>query len=193
MSTFTRSLGLVLAGAALLVTTSVPSEATTATVVPTVAAKTTVSTVAARQRTDHFTMATFNVRGASHRGPRPWTVRMRGALRAIARHRVSVVGLQELERSQYLAFRHATAGRWSVVGTLSRSGRALDSRNAIAYRSSRFRLVARSSLTIPYLYGTPVAMPVITLRSRATGASFVPVIVTVKVLLLLAPAVSRSV
>lgn len=167
MSTFTRSLVLVLAGAALLVATAVPSEATTAAAAPESAAS------SARQRADHFTVATFNVRGASHRATRPWTSRMRGSLRAIARHGVSLVGLQELERAQYLAFRHATAGRWSVVGTLSRNGRSLDSRNAIAYRSSRFRLVARSSLTIPYLHGTPVAMPVITLRSRATGQAFV--------------------
>lgn len=157
----TRVLALVLAAVTVLVATSVPADSASAAV------------AAARQRTDHFTVATFNVRGASHRTPRPWSWRMRGALRAIALHRVSLVGLQELERSQYLGFRHATAGTWAVVGTLSRNGRSLDSRNAIAYRSSRFRLVAKSSLTIPYLHGTPVAMPVITLRSRATGASFV--------------------
>lgn len=161
MPTTERRLALALATAVVLVASSLPAGAATS------------SAVHAQARTDSFTIATFNVRGASHRTPVPWRVRMRGTLRALALHRVSLVGLQELERPQYLAFRHATASTWTVVGTLRRNGRSLDPRNAIAYRSSRFRLVARSSLTIPYLYGTPVAMPVITLRSRATGAMFV--------------------
>jgi endonuclease/exonuclease/phosphatase family metal-dependent hydrolase len=125
-----------------------------------------------KPRADAFKMATFNVLGGSHKAARSGVARMDGARRYISKHRVSVVGLQELERKQYAAFRRATDGRWGVVGAPSRSGKSLDTRNAIAYRKSRFRLVSASSLAIPYFHGNRVNVPVVTLRSLATGATF---------------------
>lgn len=161
MSTLKRALAMTLCAVVVLAATSVPSNTTSA------------SAASARRATDSFTIATFNVRGASHRAARPWSWRINGALRAIYSHRVALVGLQELERPQYLALRRATVGRWGFVGALSRNGKSLDARNAIAYRTSMFQVVGRSSLTIPYLFGTPVAMPVVTFRSRRTGHRFI--------------------
>jgi endonuclease/exonuclease/phosphatase family metal-dependent hydrolase len=130
----------------------------------------------AERRADVFKMATFNVLGGSHSrgtGKRSGASRTAGALRYINKHGVSVVGLQELEGKQYAAFLRGTKGRWAVVGAPSRSGKSNDPRNSIAYNKSRFQLVSKSSLAIPYFHGKRVNIPVVGLRSRSTGRSFV--------------------
>ena len=125
-----------------------------------------------RPPTDNFQVASFNVLGGSHQAARSGPRRMTGAVRYLRKHHVAVVGLQEFEPSQYAAFRRDTRGRWAVVGAPSRSGKSVDYRDAIAYRRSRFQFVSASSLAIPYFYGDRVNIPVVTLRSRTTGAAF---------------------
>lgn len=130
---------------------------------------------AAKRRPLVFTMATFNVLGGSHsRGKgRSVSARSSAALGYIDKHHVAVVGLQELEAKQYSAFLRAAKGKWVVVGAPSRSGKSNDTRNSIAYRKSHFTLVSKSSLAIPYFHGKRVNIPVLKLRSRATGRTFV--------------------
>lgn len=129
----------------------------------------------AKPRADVFRMATFNVLGGSHSRGRGRSVAARSsaALGYINKHGVSVVGLQELEGKQYSAFLRAAMGRWVLVGAPSRRGRSTDPRNSIGYEKSRFTLVSRSSLAIPYFYGKRVNIPVVKLKSRASGKTFV--------------------
>ena len=159
MSNPVRTLAAALSGAMLLSTALIQSGGPAAA-------------VAGQAGSDQFQMATFNVLGGSHRSARSGASRMSGAVRYLDKHRVSVVGLQEFERSQYAAFQRQTNGRWAVVGAPSRSGRSVDTRNAIAFQKSRFDLVSASSLAIPYFHGKRINIPVVTLRSRTNGAQF---------------------
>lgn len=130
---------------------------------------------AARSRPDVFRMATFNVLGGSHlRGNgRSVARRSSAALGYLNKYDVSVVGLQELEGKQHSAFLRAAGGRWVVVGAPSRSGKSIDTRNSIGYKKSRFMLVSHTSLGIPYFRGKRVNIPVVKLKSRRTGKTFV--------------------
>ena len=86
-----------------------------------------------------FTIATFNVLGASHTragGEKPWMAsgraRVAGVIRLLDGYGVDVVGLQEFQRPQYETFRaHAgwTHDVWSP---------GYDKENAIAWRRSRW-------------------------------------------------------
>ncbi len=162
MFSFKRSFAPALTAALLsviLVPGGVP--ATAAPVVP-----------PAKPSADQFGMATFNVQGASHRSSRSTRPRTRGAVGYLEKHNVSVVGLQEFERAQYDAFQAETNGRWGVVGAPTRNGKSVDTRNAVAFKKSRFELVNASYMGIPYFRGKRVNIPVVTLRSRANGAKF---------------------
>ncbi len=144
-----------------------------AALVPAGGPATAASVVApAKRSADEFQMATFNVQGASHRSTRSTRPRTRGAVNYLEKHRVSVVGLQEFEQSQYDAFQRETNGRWGVVGAPTRNGKSVDTRNAVAFLKSRFELVNASYMGIPYFRGKRVNIPVVTLRSRTNGAKF---------------------
>lgn len=159
----------VLSGVALAQGTDQPAAATAAHQPPT------VSLAAAKPRADVFRMATFNVLGGSHSRGRGRTVAARSsaAVGYLDKHGVSVAGLQELEGKQYSAFLRAGKGKWVLAGAPSRSGKSVDPRNSIAYRKSGFTQVYRTSLAIPYFHGKRVNIPVVKLRSRATGSTFV--------------------
>jgi endonuclease/exonuclease/phosphatase family metal-dependent hydrolase len=115
-----------------------------------------------------FRAASYNVLGASHTAPggtRPsWasgTTRVRWALYLLRRHRVDLVGLQELQDPQHAAFLRRPG--WEVWPTSGHTD------NAVAWRPGVFRLVDATRVPIPYFRGREVRMPVVLLEHRATG------------------------
>jgi hypothetical protein len=117
-----------------------------------------------------FTVSSFNVLGASHtrnggRGRAPGVVRVQGVVSLLARHDVDVVGFQELQHEQARALLQATGGSYALYpGPTAR-----DSDNSIGWRTSQFRLVRASTVSIPYFNGHHRNMPVVLLRHRASG------------------------
>ena len=115
-----------------------------------------------------FTVATFNALGSSHTdGRRPQrrgyahsTARIRRALTAFDQYGLDVIGLQEFQGPQNRAFKDAAGGSYAVH---------VQGANAVAWRASRFELVATSTLSVPYFGGAPTAMPVVLLRDRTTA------------------------
>lgn len=124
-----------------------------------------------------FRVASFNLLGASHTGPKgnkpAWrsartAPRTRAELAALEAEQVSVAGLQEFEPPQLRAFGRAAGGRWSVYPGGSRGARA--TANSIAWRTDTWSLVQHHTLTIPYFHGMPWPMPYVKLRHAGTGA-----------------------
>jgi len=119
-----------------------------------------------------FTLATFNVLGASHtasggtKAGRPsGRVRARWAAQLIARHRADVVGFQELQGSQLAVLQRSTNLEFYPGFSLGR----LSSENSIGWRRDLWEAVQRRTVEIPYFNGGLRAMPVVLLRSRQTG------------------------
>jgi endonuclease/exonuclease/phosphatase family metal-dependent hydrolase len=163
LGTATLVLTIALAGAVVI-----PVQAGAAA--PGYAASTAARTAARpARRTEVFRMATFNTLGASHTGKRSGVRRTRGLVRLLRARGVSIAGLQEFEKVQYRKFLRLTHRRWGVVSVPR--GKGIDTRNAIVYRKARFRLLAKSWVTIPY-YGPQVRVPVARLKSRVTGKVF---------------------
>jgi hypothetical protein len=117
-------------------------------------------------------VGSFNVLGSSHtdgthpertgwRGSRP-RIRDAGAL-FVARG-LDVVGVQEFQPKQQAAFRETYGSSYDfVVG--AGAGRP----NGVIWRRSRFALVATDMVSVPYFWGKPTPMPLITLQDRRTG------------------------
>lgn len=123
-----------------------------------------------------FNVATFNVHGGSHTkgrgGLRSGAARVKGVVAYLRKHHVTVAGLQELEGEQAGAFLKRTQGRWALVGAPSRSGKSIDRRNAVAYRKASFSVLQRRHVPIRYFHGKRVNVPLVKLRTRATGQAF---------------------
>jgi hypothetical protein len=119
-----------------------------------------------------YKVASFNVLGYSHtvngaRGMADGVTRMVWANQLLVKHRISVVGFQELQVPQVNKFRSLTAGRWALYPGFQL--KAQDSENSIAWRTDRFSLVHATTVRIPYFNGVPRAMPVVLLRHKASG------------------------
>lgn len=123
-----------------------------------------------------FNVASFNVHGGSHTkgrgGLRSGSSRVKGAVPYLRKHHVTVAGLQELEGRQARGFLKQTKRRWGLVGAPSRSGKSVDLRNAVAYRKSSFAVQQRRHVPIRYFHGKRVNVPLVKLRTRATGQTF---------------------
>ncbi|WP_027861719.1 endonuclease/exonuclease/phosphatase family protein [Marmoricola sp. URHB0036] len=123
-----------------------------------------------------FNVATFNVVGNSHSrgrgGYRSGAARMKTQVGYLRKHKVQLVGFQELEGTQASSFLRRTKGKWALVGARSRSGKTVDTRNAVAFRKHDFSLVKRSSVPITYFYGKRVNIPLVQLRARSNGKTF---------------------
>lgn len=113
-----------------------------------------------------FTAASFNVLGSNHTGGNG-AARMPGALRMLAKHGVDVVGLQELQGSQWRAFKRLAGGSFGIWAP---SRRHTD--NAVAWRLSEFRFVRGSSVTIPYFEGKRQEQPVVLLEHRESRRQY---------------------
>ncbi len=123
-----------------------------------------------------FNVATFNVVGNSHSrgrgGYRSGAARMKTQVAYLRKHKVQLVGFQELEGTQASSFLKRTKGKWALVGARSRSGKTVDTRNAVAFRKHDFSLVRKSSVPITYFYGKRVNIPLVELKSKANGKRF---------------------
>ena len=120
-----------------------------------------------------FTMATFNTLGNSHTnagGHHAWLAsgaqRVGGMLQLFGQHGVSVVGMQEFQRPQRMAFASRAQG-WQMYPTLSMPAR--DGENTVAWRTDTWELVRPATVAIPYFNGQTRQMPYVLLQHRATG------------------------
>lgn len=117
-----------------------------------------------------FTIATFNMLGASHTAPggnkRGWAdgvTRARWAVDVLESHRADVVGFQEMQAVQARTFSALTGYEY---GLFSPPG---DTENSIAWSRAAFTLVRATTQPIPYFEGHVRDMPVVLLRSNQTG------------------------
>jgi endonuclease/exonuclease/phosphatase family metal-dependent hydrolase len=119
-----------------------------------------------------YRVASYNVLGHSHTAPggtrASWaagTARITWVIRLLRRHRIDLVGLQELQRPQWRVLRQR-AGEYRVWPG---PGDQRDTDNAVAWRHSMWRLVQARTVGIPYFHGKIRQMPVLLLQHRATG------------------------
>lgn len=114
-----------------------------------------------------FTVASFNMLGASHtgkggnkKGYAGGPARVGGEVAMLRKHGVSVAGLQEFEASQVNAFRAQTG--WTVFpgGSVA---------NSMVWNPAVWETVETHTMNVPYFGGRPVAMPHVKLRLRSTG------------------------
>lgn len=119
--------------------------------------------------TASFRVATVNALGDSHtrpggnkRGYDSGTTRMRALVGILQAQDLDLIGFQEFEQPQKVAFLRSAPG-WSVH---TGSARGHDS---IAYRDAVWEFVRGGAGTIPYFHGNPAPLPWVTLRHRATG------------------------
>ena len=115
-----------------------------------------------------FTIANFNVQGASHRGN--VEQRTRNARDLLIRYDVGVAAFQEFARTQRVAFDRLAGGTYAAYpGAL---GRSLDAENSIVWRTDTFDLVKGETRPYPYFRGAIRNMPRVLLRHKQTGAEF---------------------
>lgn len=121
-----------------------------------------------------FRLASFNILGASHTAPggnkkgyAGGTSRTGWALQLIRGNNVSVVGLQEYEKSQHATWSRLTGGGWGVYPGLQVGNKGV--RNSISWNNAVWELVQAHTIPIPYFHGNLVPMPYIQLKHRATG------------------------
>ena len=119
-----------------------------------------------------FTVATFNILGASHtenprRGFDTYPTRMRKTVRLINDKGFDIVGLQEYQKPQHELFVKLTAGSWGVYPGLEEGRRPVQ--NSIVWRQDEWKVVEKRLYSIPYFYGNLVKQPYIKLRNRAEG------------------------
>jgi hypothetical protein len=132
-----------------------------------------VGKVAAASRylfnTTGFTVASFNMLGASHTPNSryaSYAVRTPRALALLKTRGVDVAGLQEFEEKQADVMLKDTTFK-SFFGAF-RGGKP-DTRNAIIWRDSTMQFVSGELLPIKYFNGSIIQVPVVLLRQRATG------------------------
>ena len=115
-----------------------------------------------------FTIANFNVQGASHRGNVEG--RTRNARALLDRYGVDVAAFQEFQRPQRAAFARIAGGTYSVYpGT---TGRSLDAENSVVWRTETFDLVTAETRAYRYFRGSIRNMPRVLLRDKKTGTEF---------------------
>jgi endonuclease/exonuclease/phosphatase family metal-dependent hydrolase len=118
-----------------------------------------------------FTVATFNTLGTSHTVPgqsehpgmATGPVRSRGLVQILEHYGVDVVGLQEFQRPQAAVLAKLAGSTYDTWHP------GQDTENSIAWRRDRWRLVAATSVVIPYFNGHLRRMPVVRLRDRLSG------------------------
>ena len=120
----------------------------------------------------HYTVASFNVLGASHTKPggrrASGITRIGYVRRLLARHHVDVAGFQEMQYTQAARFLRITHSRWALYPGLH-GQKGIDSENSIGWRTDAFDLVQATTVNIPYFNGKPRAMPLVLLRQKRTG------------------------
>lgn len=121
-----------------------------------------------------FTIGSFNILGASHSasGGRhakfaPAGVRMTWTLGLLSGQSIDIVGLQELQPTQYNDLLSRAGGTWDLWPGMAygRDGVA----NSLAWNQGLFRAVAKETIDIPYFGGRLRPMPYVLLEHIATG------------------------
>lgn len=114
-----------------------------------------------------FVIATLNTLGDSHTRPGGnklgWAgsaTRTRWLAEFLVGQGPDVVGLQEFQGPQARVFREVSGETWGSHG---------NGDNVVIWRRSTFRLDSIDAVTIPYLDGHPRQMPLVRLKSIATG------------------------
>ncbi len=121
-----------------------------------------------------FTIASFNLLGASHtatggdrKGMAGSAMRTSLSVNALRNNGVDLVGFQEFQAPQMGAFLAQAGGTYDVYPSAG-SGVQLHA-NAVAWRKDTFRLVEARTFGIPYFFGQTRQMPVVQLEHIATG------------------------
>jgi endonuclease/exonuclease/phosphatase family metal-dependent hydrolase len=91
--------------------------------------------------------------------------RTRGVVRILDRYQVDVVGLQEFQRPQAIAFSRLAGSSYAIWHPPGESPE-----NSIAFRRDRWPLAGADSIVVPYFNGHTRRMPVVRLRDRVSGA-----------------------
>jgi len=121
-----------------------------------------------------FTISTFNILGASHSAASgrhssfaSASLRMTWTLGLLNSVSADIVGLQELQPSQYNDLMSRAGGTWDAWPGLAygRDGVA----NSIAWNQTLFKAVQRHVIAIPYFGGRPRPMPYVLLEHIPTG------------------------
>lgn len=121
-----------------------------------------------------FTISSLNVLGADHTAPggnkKGWSsgaTRMRWLTQVMVDEGVDVVGLQEFQYPQYLAFLDEAAGSYATYPGLLWGKKGM--RNSVAWNVDEWELVSGSWVKVPYFHGTMLRMPVVLLRNLQSG------------------------
>lgn len=127
---------------------------------------------AGREMSEVFTVATFNVLGATHtenprRGFDTYPSRMRRTVRLINEREFDIVGFQEYQWRQHELFVKLTGGTWGVYPGMEHGKGPVQ--NSIVWRTAEWTLVEKRLYKSPYFYGTMVSQPYVRLRNKATG------------------------
>ena len=91
---------------------------------------------------------------------------MTGVLRILERHRLDLVGLQELQGDQRRDFAARATGWQAFPGTTLGPGVG---ENSVAWRTDTWEPVRTEVVDVPYFRGRLVRAPYVLLRHRATG------------------------
>jgi Ca2+-binding EF-hand superfamily protein len=117
------------------------------------------------------TISSFNLLGSSHTaaggkdpGMASGPQRMKGAIELIKKHDVDIVGFQEMQKNQAVAFKKGLGSKYGLY-----PGPGKDSENSIAWRKDKWDMVKSSTVKIPYFNGHHKNMPVVLLRNKQTG------------------------
>ena len=105
--------------------------------------------------------------GGNKRGYAGGTARIGWAVQLIRGNNVSVVGLQEYEKSQHAQFARITGGGWGIYPGLQVGNKGV--RNSISWNNAVWELVEAHTIPIPYFHGNLVPMPYVLLKHKATG------------------------
>ena len=123
--------------------------------------------------TQGFTLATFNILGASHtknsKKYATYPSRLNKAFNVMQRERLDVIGTQEFQGVQWDYFKKR--GYADTFGAFywNPAGKKRDTENLILWRKSTMEYVSGSTLDIPYFYGSTRHIPVVLLKEKKSG------------------------
>lgn len=120
------------------------------------------------------TISSFNLLGSSHTtasGNKPefasGPARMKGAVELLKKHKVDIVGFQEMEGNQLDTFKKLAGDQYGIYP--GRKAGKLGIANSLAWDKSKWDLVKANTVKIPYFDGHERPMPVVRLRNKETG------------------------
>ncbi len=118
--------------------------------------------------------ASFNLLGHNHtkkggkrKGWASGPKRMNWAVKLINKHKLEIIGFQEMQEPQFRRFSRLMEDRWAVWPGDELTEAAMH--NSIAWRRDVWRAVDRQTVQIPYFKGNMIRMPLVKLRHRETG------------------------